>query len=110
MVLGVSAGTVEEALEARAAGADYIGVGPIFATPTKPDAGEPVGIEGLRRIREAVDLPLVAIGGIDASNAARVLEAGADGIAVISAVSAADNMEMAVERLRGIVDAHRVGR
>ncbi|MDI6831311.1 MAG: thiamine phosphate synthase [Actinomycetota bacterium] len=110
MVLGVSAGTVEEALEARAAGADYIGVGPVFATPTKPDAGEPVGIEGLRRIREAVDLPLVAIGGIDASNAARVLEAGADGIAVISAVSAADNMEMAVERLRGIVDAHRVGR
>lgn len=106
-VLGVSAGTVEEALAARDGGADYLGVGPVFATPTKPDAGEPIGIEGLRKIREAVDLPIVAIGGINAENAALVLRAGADGIAVISAVSAAEDMNEAVGRLRRIVDAHR---
>ena len=107
MVLGVSAGTVEEALRACEEGADYLGVGPVFATPSKPDAGEPIGLDGLRRIREAVELPVVAIGGIDAENAASVMEAGADGIAVISAVSAAEDMREAVERLRGIVDAHR---
>lgn len=106
-VLGVSAGTVEEALAARDGGADYLGVGPVFATPTKADAGEPIGIEGLRRIREAVDLPIVAIGGINAENAALVMRAGADGIAVISAVSAAEDMNEAVGRLRRIVDAHR---
>ncbi len=106
-ILGVSAGTVEEALSARDEGADYLGVGPVFATPSKPDAGTPIGIEGLRRIREAVDLPIVAIGGIDVANAGRVLEAGADGIAVISAVSAARDMLEAVKRLRMVVDAHR---
>ncbi len=106
-ILGVSASTVEEALAACGEGADYLGVGPVFATPTKPDAGMPIGLEGLRMIREAVDIPIVAIGGIDAANAAQVLEAGADGIAVISAVSAAPDMLEAVRRLRLIVDAHR---
>ncbi len=106
-ILGVSVGTVEEALRARQEGADYLGVGPVFSTPSKPDAGEPIGLEGLRRIREAVDLPLVAIGGIDEEKVGAVLEAGADGVAVISAVASAGDMEAAVRRLRRAVDSCR---
>lgn len=108
MILGVSVGTVEEAVKAREAGADYLGVGPIFPTPSKPDAGKPIGLEGLRGIREEVDLPLVAIGGIDAERVEAVLEAGADGVAVISAVAYARDMEAAVRRLRRAVDSFRV--
>lgn len=107
LVLGVSAGTVEEALKAEREGADYLGVGPVFPTPSKPDAGEPIGLEGLRAIRRAVGLPLVAIGGINEGNLEKVFEAGADGVAVISAVSSAADMEEAVLRLRRAVDACR---
>ncbi|MDI6872717.1 MAG: thiamine phosphate synthase [Actinomycetota bacterium] len=106
-VLGVSAGSVEEALAAEREGADYLGVGPVFPTPSKPDAGEPLGLEGLRAIRRAVGLPLVAIGGINEENLEGVFEAGADGIAVISAVASAWDMEEAVRRLRRAVDACR---
>ncbi len=107
MVLGLSAGTVEEALIAEREGADYLGVGPVFPTPSKPDAGEPIGLDGLRAIRRAVNLPLVAIGGINEENLRAVFEAGADGVAVISAVSSAVDMEEAVRRLRRAVDACR---
>lgn len=110
MILGISATTVEEAERALADGADYLGVGPVFATPTKPDAVAPIGLEGLARIRESVELPIVAIGGIDEENAGSVFEAGADGIAVISAVTAAENMLEAVRRLRAVVDACLSGR
>jgi thiamine-phosphate pyrophosphorylase len=110
MIMGISATTIEEAERARADGADYLGVGPVFATPTKPDAIAPIGVEGLRMIRESVDLPIVAIGGIDQENASRVFEAGADGIAVISAVTAAVDMLEAVRRLRSVVDACLPGR
>jgi len=110
MIMGISATTIEEAEKARADGADYIGVGPVFATPTKPDAVAPIGLEGLARIRESVELPIVAIGGIDEKNASHVFEAGADGIAVISAVTAAKDMLEAVRRLRTVVDACLRGR
>ncbi|MGQ9476602.1 MAG: thiamine phosphate synthase [Actinomycetota bacterium] len=106
-VLGLSVGSVEEALAAEREGADYLGVGPIFPTPSKPDAGEPLGLEGLRAIRRAVDLPLVAIGGVNENNLEGVFEAGADGVAVISAVISARDMEEAVRRLRRAVDACR---
>jgi thiamine-phosphate pyrophosphorylase len=105
MVMGISATTVEEARRAQAEGADYLGVGPVFPTPSKPDAVPPIGVEGLKEISKAVDLPIVAIGGIDASNAKEVFEAGADGIAVISAVAGAEDMTAAVKRLRRAVDA-----
>ncbi len=104
-IMGVSAGTVEEAVRAWEEGADYLGVGPIFPTPTKPDAGEPIGLEGLRNIRKAVDLPLVAVGGINEENLEQVFGAGADGVAVISAVTAAADMLEVVQRLRRAVDA-----
>mgnify|MGYP003860481941 CR=1 FL=1 len=110
MILGVSASTVEEAMRAQEEGADYLGVGPVFATPSKADAGAPIGIGGLRAIVDTVDLPVVAIGGIDEEKAIRVLEAGASGIAVISAVTAAPDMLEAVRRLRRAVDSCLPGR
>jgi len=110
MILGISATTTDEAEEARADGADYLGVGPVFATPTKPDAVAPIGIAGLQRIRDATDLPIVAIGGINDENARQVFGAGADGIAVISAVTGAEDMLEAVRRLRRLVDDCLSGR
>lgn len=86
-LIGVSAGTVREAREAETAGGDYLGVGPIFSTPSKDDAGASLGLAGLRRIRREVRLPILAIGGIDAGNASAVVRAGADGVAVISAIT-----------------------
>ena len=99
-IIGVSAGTVAEARQAMAEGADYLGIGAIFATPSKADA-DISGLEGLRAIAEAVHgCPLVAIGGIGEANANGVLAAGADGLAVVSAVMSARDPEEAARRLR----------
>jgi thiamine-phosphate pyrophosphorylase len=100
MVIGVSVSTVAEAVAAERDGADYLGISPVFATPTKTDAPAATGLDGLRRIRAAVRLPLVAIGGIHAGNAAAVLAAGADGIAVVSAIMAAVDPQRAAAELR----------
>ena len=108
-ILGVSAGTMEEARKAVDDGADYIGASPVFSTPTKPDAPAPLGIEGLRRITQAVEIPVVAIGGINAGNAAAMREAGAAGIAVVSAIVAAENVEAAARALRAVVENVRTG-
>ncbi|MFQ5846415.1 MAG: thiamine phosphate synthase [Candidatus Methylomirabilales bacterium] len=86
MFLGISTHSVEEAEEAEAAGADYIGFGPVFATGTKAGTRPPVGLDGIRRVRAAVRVPVLAIGGITAERAQAVIEAGADGLAVISAI------------------------
>lgn len=102
-ILGVSAGTVEEARRAERDGATYLGVGDVYGTPSKADAGAPIGIEGLREIAEAVSIPVVGIGGITAENAAAVIAAGAAGVAVISAVVAAQGPRAAARRLREIV-------
>jgi thiamine-phosphate pyrophosphorylase len=84
LILGRSASTFEEAV---AADADYIGVGPVWATPSKADAAEPLGLDELRRICAAVTTPVVAIGGIDARNAAACIAAGAVGVAVLRAAT-----------------------
>jgi thiamine-phosphate pyrophosphorylase len=84
LLLGRSASTVAEAL---AADADYLGVGPVWETPSKSDAVSPIGLSGLAAISAAVDIPVIAIGGIDASNAAACIQAGAAGVAVIRAAS-----------------------
>jgi len=101
-VLGVSVGNVGEAHAAEAADADYLGV-TVWNTSTKPEA-VPVGLEGLRAIVTETALPVVGIGGIHARNAGEVLAAGASGIAVISAVVAADDPLRAVRELRVAVD------
>ncbi|HLA92606.1 MAG TPA: thiamine phosphate synthase [Actinomycetota bacterium] len=100
-VLGISVATPEEAIAAEAAGADYLGV-TVWATPTKADA-VPCGLDGLRAVVDATSLPVVGIGGINPGNAGEVLEAGAAGVAVISAVGAGPDMVGATRRLRTIV-------
>lgn len=109
-ILGVSAGNVDEARAAIAAGADYLGVGALFATVTKADAGEPIGIQGLRQIAQISTVPVVGIAGINRSNAVDVIRAGAAGIAVVSAVVGAEDVECAARGLRAIVEESRAGR
>jgi thiamine-phosphate pyrophosphorylase len=89
LLIGISAESVFDAVRAESEGADYIGISPIFATPTKKDAAPPLGLAGVRAIREAVSLPLVGIGGVKADNAAAIIRAGADGVAVVSAIVSA---------------------
>lgn len=97
--LGISATTLPEALEAVEAGADYIGAGPVFPTGSKADAAPPMGIEGLRAIRAAVDVPIAAIGGIDRGSIAALVAAGADAVCVISAISLAEDPRVAAAAL-----------
>jgi thiamine-phosphate pyrophosphorylase len=87
LMLGTSAATSEEARAGQELGASYVGAGPIWPTPTKPDADPPIGLDGLAEICDAVSIPVVAIGGIDAANAAECIEAGAAGVAVVRAAS-----------------------
>jgi thiamine-phosphate pyrophosphorylase len=87
IMLGTSAATVEEAKAGEALGATYVGAGPVWETPTKPDADPPIGLDGLAWICEAVSIPVVAIGGIDARNARDCVAAGAAGVAVVRAAS-----------------------
>lgn len=99
--IGRSVSTPEAARKAEQAGADYLGVGAIYPTGSKdvdPEDAE-IGIEGVRAIREVTDLPFVGIGGVTPENAAEVVAAGADGVAVISAITAADDPEKATRRL-----------
>jgi thiamine-phosphate pyrophosphorylase len=85
LMVGLSAADVGQAIAAERAGARYIGAGPIWATPSKPDADPPIGLDGLAGIVAAVSIPVVAIGGIDATNAGACIAAGAAGVAVIRA-------------------------
>jgi thiamine-phosphate pyrophosphorylase len=85
LLLGVSAASADEARAGEAKGAAYIGAGPVWETPSKPDADPAIGLEGLARIYRAVRVPVVAIGGIDAANAADCIRAGAAGVAVVRA-------------------------
>ena len=87
LMLGTSASNVEEAKAGEALGAAYIGAGPVWETPTKPDADPPIGLEGLGEICKAVSVPVIAIGGVDASNAAECIAAGAHGVAVVRAAA-----------------------
>jgi thiamine-phosphate pyrophosphorylase len=83
LLLGLSAASVEEARAGEARGAAYLGAGPVWATPSKPDADPAIGLDGLAEICAAVSIPVVAIGGLDAANAADCIRAGAAGVAVI---------------------------
>lgn len=105
-IIGCSAATPEEAVDAEQAGADYLGVGPIFeARTTKPDAGAPAGLELLTEIRSRVRLPLIAIGGITRRNARAVIRAGANGVAVISDIVAAPDIGRAAAEMQHILQA-----
>jgi thiamine-phosphate pyrophosphorylase len=107
MIIGISAESVQDAIEAEKGEADYLGVSPIYATPTKTDAAPALGLDGLREIRKAVGLPLVGIGGLNTENAADVIRNGADGVAVVSAIVAADDPETAAGSLKKIIAGAR---
>jgi len=96
LLLGLSVTTIEEARAADGR-ADYIGAGPVWATPSKPDADPPIGPDGLRELCNAVSTPVVAIGGVDASNAADCIRAGAAGVAVIRAARDAAALRQAID-------------
>lgn len=95
--VGLSAWDVGEAIAAARSGATYIGAGPVWATPSKPDADPPIGLDGLAGIVDAVEIPVVAIGGIDASNAGACIAAGAAGVAVIRAARDARALREAID-------------
>lgn len=99
-LIGISVGSPEEAVCAERDGASYVAASPVFATPTKTDAPPPVGLAGVSAIRRVTRLPLVAIGGLHAGNAGEVMRAGADGIAVVSAIMAAKDPAAAARDLR----------
>ncbi|ELZ42424.1 thiamine-phosphate pyrophosphorylase [Halorubrum saccharovorum DSM 1137] len=108
-IVGVSASTVPEARAAADAGADYLGVGAVYATDTKDVPAETNGLgpDRVADIAGAVDLPVVGIGGIDARNAGAVAAAGAAGVAVVSAITAADDPRAATAEIREVVDDER---
>jgi thiamine-phosphate diphosphorylase len=107
MLIGYSPPTLDEAIDAERLGADYLGVGPVYGTTSKSDAGEAIGVERIATVARAVSIPIVGIGGITAGNAAAVVKSGAAGVAVISSVVAADDVELAVRALRAAVDGAR---
>lgn len=98
-IIGISAATPVEAEAAERGGADYIGAGPVFSTSSKRDLGPPLGLQGLRTIRQKVQIPILAIGGISSANVSDVVSAGADGVAVISAIASAPNPKTAATEL-----------
>lgn len=106
-ILGLSLDRAAQTPAADPAHLDYVAHGPFAATATKADAGQAVGVEGIEAVRRLTALPLVAIGGIDAGNAAAAIHAGADGVAVVAAIIGAGDPEAAARALRCAVDAAR---
>ena len=102
-IVGVSAQTVEQALQAQADGADYLGVGALIPTPTKPDAID-VTYEELARICAAVDIPVVGIGGLNTRTIPQLAGSGADGAAVVSAIFAAEDCLRATQELKEVCE------
>ena len=96
-IIGVSAHNAKEALAAEAAGADYLGCGAVYPTGTKKDTSV-IGVEGLKAIRAVTKLPFVGIGGVTLANYRDVLNAGADGAAIVSAILSADDIESIVQK------------
>ena len=105
--IGLSLDRAGQARTVRSGSLDYVAFGPFATTGTKADAGAPVGVAGIRAVRTLTTRPLVAIGGVHAGNAAAAIEAGADGVAVVSAIMAADDPERAARALRAVIEETR---
>lgn len=101
-IVGVSAGSPEEARWALEQAPDYLGIGPVYATATKADAGEAIGLELISALAADPGIPLVGIGGIHSGNASQVIGAGADGVAVVSAITRSSDPREAASQLYGI--------
>jgi thiamine-phosphate pyrophosphorylase len=102
-IIGLSVENVQDALDANALDIDYIGISPVFGTPTKTDTAAELGLAGVREISSLSRRPCVGIGGIHSGNAQTVIQAGADGISVVSAVMSAADPRQSASRLRDIV-------
>jgi thiamine-phosphate pyrophosphorylase len=102
-IIGISANNVKDARAAEAGGAAYIGVGSIFNTATKPDADQGIGLDMIYILRNTVNIPIIAIGGINQGNIQDVIRAGADGAAVVSAVVSKDDVRKAAHDLRDLI-------
>lgn len=103
-IIGLTIETAEQAIIGNQLPVDYFGAGPVFLTQTKDDAPHPMGISGLRTICQTSQHPVIAIGGIDEYNAREVINAGAQGIAVVSAICSAEDPEAATRRLKRGID------
>jgi thiamine-phosphate pyrophosphorylase len=102
-IIGISVGSVTEAIHADEGGADYVAVSPVFGTGTKPDAGLGHGTELITAIKQKISIPVIGIGGIQKENVREVILSGADGIAVISAVVSAPDISKAAQELKSLV-------
>ena len=105
-IIGLSVESFEDIEAANALDVDYIGISPVYGTPTKTDTAEPFGLEGLHKAVQMSAHPTVAIGGMNASTIAEVMAAGTDGVAVVSAICSAENIRKATSDLRAIVEAN----
>jgi len=110
MLLGVTVRNEQQALQAQADGASYLGAGAVFATSTKTDTGKPMGLQNLAKICSSVQVPVVGIGGINAARAGSVIGTGAAGVAVVSSVISADDVAGAAREIAGAVAAARCSR
>ncbi len=102
-IIGVSVGSLTEAVDAEKEGADYLAVSPVFSTASKSDAGPGLGTGLVRQIREQVRIPVIAIGGIGPQNVSEVIAAGADGVAVISAVVSSADISGSAREMKSII-------
>lgn len=107
-IIGVSTHSVQEAKKAEAEGADYVAIGPVFSTPTKADALEPVGCELVSCVKREIKVPVVAIGGILLKNIREVLKTGVDGVAVISAIFSEKDVLRATQKLIEIIEEYKI--
>ena len=102
-IIGITIHSAEQAVLAEKEGATYVAVSPVFDTPTKTDTPPGLGLEGVSRIRKSVSIPVVAIGGIQLNNAAEILQAGADGLAVVSALVSAPDISFAAKQFTDLI-------
>lgn len=105
-IIGISTMTLEESIEAEELGADYLGVGPIFATQTKTDTPPPIGLVKLKEIVDKITIPIVAIGGINTQNLREVLDTGVHGVAIISAILTAPDPENEIKKIQEIIEKY----
>ena len=102
-IIGLSVENMDDLLETNKLDVDYVGISPVYGTPTKTDTAEPFGLEGLRRAVQLSVHPTVAIGGMNASTIADVMEAGTDGVAVVSAICSSKSPRLAAKELNEII-------
>lgn len=109
-IIGLTVHNTKQALEAEIQGADYVGLSPIFNTSTKRDAGDGIGPESIRAVKEAINVPVVAIGGINLNNCESVIMGGADSLVAISAVLCSDDVKKEIKKVRDIINTAKKNR